>query len=242
MQRPRAHAVIVRFGLGLGLGLGLVGCPGSAGTGAAGAISAPGGAGGVSPGASRAQRIEVIEQGLAARDDQLRALAAEIAQRDALLAELRQSLEAMAEQNRLAREALEALRDRHTSEAQQLESELGRLAALLTLLDRRLEAQGRVVESLRAHSPVANLERAVPRVEAQVVSVERDAEGRETVLLSAGSGEGVEPDWEFTVQRGEQTIAKVKVDTVGTSVASARVVYRAEGERIREGDAATTRP
>lgn len=247
----------------------LAGCPGST-EGVAGAVSAPAPQRGSATSSAQRQpladaelqrRLEVLEQGLLAREARLAELERALAVRDALIADLRQELEQLARTRAAAEElaalsssveelraqlegqqrAIEQLRRRHGDAVQHLEQELGRLGRELAALSEQLARQARVVESLRTHSPVPNIEREVPRIEARVLAVQRGAAG-ETVLLSAGSAQGVQAGYEFTLQREGALIAKVRVDDVGAHLAGARVVYRREGAEIREGDLATTRP
>ncbi|RME76825.1 MAG: hypothetical protein D6776_00590 [Planctomycetota bacterium] len=223
----------------------LAGCSDPSGTAVTGVVSAPAASGS----AQLLRRVEVLEQGLAARDEQLQALEQALAERDAVLETLGTRLDALHDSVAAVRtqtaefaERLAAAEARRDGERQQLERQIARLGASLEALERRLEADERVIASLRAHSPVPNLAREVPALEARVIGVERAADGGLSLLLNAGRQQGVEPGWEFTIRRGERTIAKAQVESVGRGVSSARVVFRREGERVREGDRASTRP
>ena len=62
-----------------------------------------------------------------------------------------------------------------------------------------------------------------------------------TVLLSAGATSGVQLGYEFTIRRGQQPIAKVRVYKVGPGLCEARIVYHQAETAVVEGDEARTR-
>jgi hypothetical protein len=101
--------------------------------------------------------------------------------------------------------------------------------------------QRRALEALQAASPLPNLAIDVPRIEGRVLSLERAADGPR-VLLDVGKRQGVAPAYEFTIAHAGRAVAKIAIDRVEDEISSGRVVYAKDGETIREGDVATTRP
>jgi hypothetical protein len=185
-------------------------------------------------GEKNARRLDAVEQGLETRDGQIRELRAALAERDDRIAEL-----ARAAGDLSAR--LDALVKKQGGETQALEQDLARLAGREAELRARIEEVQRVIEAFRRASLLANVERDVPKIDGKVILVERASDGA-TVLLDVGIASGVKPSYEFTLARAGKPIAKVVVDHVEAQVASARVVSIRDGEQVREGDLATTRP
>jgi uncharacterized protein (DUF3084 family) len=198
----------------------LAGCetsvPGSAG----GASAAPGVAA-VSREVERlARENDDLRQAIAGRDRRQKDLERELAVRDAKLEELAGRLD--------------ALEKKQGAETQSLEQELARIAAggAATRDDVK-----RILDTLRTQSLVPNAAREVPKIAGRVMSVERDV-----VLLDVGRKQGVRPSYEFTIAHAGRPIAKVVVEQVDDAIAGGRVVFQKDGEQVREGDEASTRP
>jgi hypothetical protein len=81
----------------------------------------------------------------------------------------------------------------------------------------------------------------VPKIDGRVLSIRPAAEGS-AVLLDVGKKQGVEPKWDFMIVRSGRLIGKVLIERVEAEVSSGPLVWAKDGETIREGDAASTRP
>ncbi len=63
---------------------------------------------------------------------------------------------------------------------------------------------------------------------------------KQVVLLATGTDQKVEVGFEFTVYRGHEFIAKVKVNRVFQDLCGAEILFIKEGAEIRRGDKAAT--
>jgi hypothetical protein len=79
----------------------------------------------------------------------------------------------------------------------------------------------------------------VPAVDGYVVSVSSETPG--PIVLSVGSDDMVEVGYRFSVYRGSQFVAKVVVERLFLKRADCRLLFAADGQAIRRGDAVATR-
>lgn len=77
-------------------------------------------------------------------------------------------------------------------------------------------------------------------IDAQVVAVKLDIEPA-LALLSAGSDDGVQAGYRFSIYRGSQFIGKVVVEKVLRDSSGCRVLFTAYAKEIQAGDSAATR-
>lgn len=80
----------------------------------------------------------------------------------------------------------------------------------------------------------------VPAIYSRVVAVKADVDPP-LVLLRAGSDDGVERGFHFSIYRGNEFVGKVVVERVLRDSAGCRVLFTAEGQTIQTGDDAATR-
>jgi hypothetical protein len=166
------------------------------------------------------RRLAELEQALAWRDQRITDLERSLKARDARLEELAAAVDGLAR--------------KQGGETQAIEQDLARVGGRVDELERTLE-------TLRKNSLVPNIARDVPKIEGRVLSVERGPGGA-VVLLDVGAKQGVKPEFEFTLARAGTPIAKVVVERVEPEMAAARVLAQKDGESVREGDSASTRP
>jgi hypothetical protein len=221
---------------------------GGAGGAAAGGGVTAGGPAGASEGGARpvatellpddpGRRIDALERALQARDRRIREL------EEALVASAEGAQRDVAAERAARDAALRRLEERLSAADLFLASLEKRFEERLAEQARALERAERTVGALRAASPLPNLAADVPKIDGIILSVERQAGAAPpVVLLNVGSRQGVQPSYEFTVQRGGKPFAKVALDRVEGEVSSGRVVYARDGELVRPGDAVSTRP
>ena len=201
-----------------------------------------------SPASEQTQRLDAFAKELTDHKRELQELTRNFAQASSptVNASLRSTLR-----------AVQAHTEVMETKLQQLEADLDTLAAedrrerealqrsLAELSDRLAENRTRVlamepiVSRLQTHSPLPNLTHEVPLIEARVLAVIQGED--KTVLLSAGATSGVQLGYEFTIRRGQQPIAKVRVYKVGPGLCEARIVYHQAETAVVEGDEARTR-
>lgn len=143
-----------------------------------------------------------------------------------------EALEAAIADTRVALTALQGSLQSERARLDETRDDLGRVAADLT-------AAQRVVNALRKHSPVPNIEREVPEITGRVLLVHASAAGP-ALLLSVGSKDGVRPLYEFTVRRGDRVVGKIRATDVTDGFSTAHILVLDEGERVKEGDRITT--
>lgn len=135
-----------------------------------------------------------------------------------------------------SRTALQNLAVRSSDEAATVDARLSRLTREVETLDQNLES---IVEALRKHSEIVNVNQQVPEIEGLILAVEQRPDGP-LLLLSVGAGEEVKRGYEFKVRRGERILAKLLIVEVNEAFASARIIKTIEGA-VRVGDQVTTR-
>lgn len=77
-----------------------------------------------------------------------------------------------------------------------------------------------------------------PAIDTVIEAVRPDAN---LVILGVGADDKVEVGHEFTISRGENFVAKVRVIRTTPDMAGARIVFTADKQNIEVGDSATTR-
>jgi len=178
------------------------------------------------------RRIDALERALKARDQRVREL------EGALAASVEEGAASLAAERTARAEALRAL----DAKVGALTAELARLS---TDADARAQALARAektIAALKDASPLSNISAEVPKIEGRVLSIERPSGAPPVVLLDVGRRQGVEATFEFTVVRDGRPFAKIALDRVEGELSSGRVVYAKDGEAVRPGDRATTRP
>lgn len=191
------------------------------------------------------------EKDIARKDGEITDLKTQVSLRDkriedkdteiARLTATNESLSKEAEDARTAKQIAETQRARAFLDRRRLDEELAQAKIEVTSTREELEGKEAILQAAIAKGIDLNeliIGEAAPPIEGTVVAVRPEAQ---LAILSVGQNDKVKEGYEFTISRGAQFIAKVRVIRVTDDMAGARILWNEDGRSVEVGDKASNR-
>lgn len=160
-----------------------------------------------------AANVSALSDRVARQDEMIRTLTSDLADAGGQLSAVTQSLQTTA------------------ASLRRTENELNRVQEQNVDLEQRLQEKTALIDSLKEQG--VELVIAPPSVNGQVTGVDQVTEGLTLVQVNVGARDGVKKDMEFTVYRGDEFVATIKMQTVDTAEAVGQITL---GGGIKSGD------